>query len=74
MKKPFQLILFFLFAVTTSVYSSKIKTAYEALSIHDYFKAKKTFYTLNKKKPNAQACYGLSIIYYRNNNPFHNYD
>lgn len=73
-KKPFLLILFFLFVVSTQVYSSKIKTAYEALSIHDYFKAKKTFYTLNKKKPNAQACYGLSIIYYRNNNPFHNYD
>lgn len=73
-KKPFLLILFFLFAVTTQVYSSKIKTAYEALSIYDYFKAKKIFYSLNKKKPNAQACYGLSIIYYRTNNPFHNYD
>jgi len=53
---------------------NKLTEAYAALSVHDYFKAKKLFYALNKKQWNAYASYGLSVIYYRNNNPFHQTD
>lgn len=73
-KKHLSLIFFLVFIFSINAYSSKLNTAFEALSIHDYFKAKKLFYTINKKKINSEACYGLSIIYYRQNNPFHNYD
>ncbi len=67
-------ISFFLFLVITNIFSNNLKDAFEALSIHDYFKAKKLFYALNKKQYNSHASYGLAVIYYRNNNPFHNYD
>lgn len=53
---------------------AKIAEAFEALSIHDYFKAKKLFYDVNKKHYSDQASYGLAIIFSRNNNPFYNVD
>ncbi len=64
-----------LFVLLSSVLtSSTISKAFEALSIHDYFKARKLFYSLNKKQFNSQACYGLAVIFNRNNNPFYNTD
>jgi hypothetical protein len=54
--------------------AGKIAEAFEALSVHDYFKAKKLFYAVNKKQYDAQASYGLAIIFNRNNNPFYNVD
>jgi hypothetical protein len=54
--------------------SSTISKAFDALCIHDYFKAKALFYSLNKKQYNYQACYGLAVIFNRNNNPFFNID
>jgi hypothetical protein len=54
--------------------ASMISEAFEALSIHDYFKAKKLFYAVNKKHYNSQASFGLAIIFNRNNNPFYNID
>lgn len=56
------------------LWSSTISKAFDALSIHDYFKARSLFYSLNKKQFNSQACYGLAVIFYRNNNPFYNTD
>lgn len=53
--------------------ASKIEKAYAALSIYDYFKAKKLFYTLLRKNKSG-AAFGLATIYYRNDNPFHNPD
>jgi hypothetical protein len=53
---------------------SKIAQAFEALSIHDYFKAKKLFYAVNKKQYDHRASFGLAIIFNRNNNPFYNID
>lgn len=56
-----------------STKAGKINEGFDALLIHDYFKAKKLFYAeLNKKK--QAAAYGLATIFFRNNNPFHNID
>jgi hypothetical protein len=54
-------------------YGSSIDKGYKALSVKDYFKAKK-YFTKGLKYHTAAASQGLSIIYYRNDNPFHNYD
>lgn len=62
-----------LFAVSASLAASKIDNAFAALKIYDYFKAKKLFYSSLKKEP-VLASYGLATIYYRHDNPFHNYD
>ncbi|MBP7809147.1 MAG: WG repeat-containing protein [Bacteroidia bacterium] len=58
----------------TGVRASKIEAAYEALSIYDYFKAKKLFYGELKKSHKAAAAYGLATIYFRTDNPFSNTD
>ena len=50
-----------------------VNKGFEALEIHDYFKAKVIFYKAIKKQT-AAAAYGLSVIYSRNNNPFYNLD
>lgn len=50
-----------------------IKPGFKALSIFDYFRAKKYFYKAGKKHK-ACAAYGLATIYSRNDNPFHNLD
>ena len=51
--------------------SCKINSAFEALEVYNYFKAKKLF---EKKVDNkiVAAPYGLSLIYGRNDNPFYN--
>lgn len=69
-------VIMILFTSKTSqanLFCNGIGNAFEALEIHDYFKAKKLFYKNIKRKPAASA-YGLSIIYSRNNNPFYNLD
>lgn len=63
--------LIMLFSV--NVFAGKIDKAYEALKIYDYFKAKSLFQEVLEDEPVA-ARYGLTIIYYRNDNPFHNLD
>ena len=60
-------------ATKACIFGNCIDDAFEALEIHDYFKAKKLFYKNIKRKPAASA-YGLSVIYSRNNNPFYNLD
>jgi len=59
-------VLFF----SLNVFAGKIDRAYEALNVFDYFKAKSIFEELLDKEPVA-APYGLSIIHFRNDNPFH---
>jgi hypothetical protein len=54
-------------------FSGKIDKAYESLKELNYFEAKRLFYLSLKKKP-VPASYGLSVIYYRKDNPFHNID
>ena len=53
--------------------ASTLSKGFQALDIHDYFKAKGLLYKALKKQP-AAAAYGLSVIYSRNNNPFYNLD
>lgn len=53
--------------------SCRLNKAYEALEIYNYFEAKKQFEKSLKRNP-SPAAYGLSIIYLRNDNPFHNID
>lgn len=72
MKKLAYIVMVYL--CTTFICSaSKIENAYKALSIYDYFKAKKTAYSCLKKNT-SQAAFVLANIYYRSDNPFHNYD
>lgn len=54
-------------------HAGKVKKAFEALSVYNYFKAKVIF---EKKwdKNKAAASYGLSVIYGRNDNPFYSLD
>lgn len=54
-------------------FASRIDNAFDALKQYDYFKAKKLFYA-SMKHHKAAACYGLAIIYLRNDNPFHQLD
>ncbi len=68
-----KILLIFCF-LTLQLHAGKLEKGLDALSIHDYFKAKEIFGSLNKKKPNAYACYGLANIYLRNNNPFYSLD
>src|SRR5690606_35105206 len=65
----------FLIGTFTSYYSfgGNIKGGYEALSIYDYFKAKKRFYK-SLKADESFASFGLATIYYRKDNPFHSLD
>jgi hypothetical protein len=70
-KKIFITLIFFLTGFVLP--AAKISKAFEALKIYDYFKAKALFYSALKKEP-VLASYGLAVIYYRTDNPFHNYD
>lgn len=72
MKKTLS-IVFFILALFFKAEASKLTKAYDALSIYDYFKAKRLFYATVKKKP-FEASYGLANIYYRSDNPFSNVD
>jgi hypothetical protein len=69
-----KLFLFFcsVFVLQLS-FASRIDNAFGALKQYDYFKAKQLFYRSLKKQP-AAASYGLAIIYFRNDNPFHQLD
>lgn len=55
------------------LFGCKIKKGYEALEIYNYFKAKENFEKSLKRNP-SPAAFGLSQIYFRQDNPFHNVD
>jgi hypothetical protein len=69
-------LLFFLFFtfLLQAKSNKKLDKGFDALLQFDYFKAKTIFYAANKKQINFAACYGLSSIYLRNDNPFTNID
>ncbi|MBI3135055.1 MAG: WG repeat-containing protein [Bacteroidetes bacterium] len=67
------LILCLLAAMPASTFAGKIKKGYQALEMYNYFEAKRLFEKSLKKQP-VPASYGLSIIYFRTDNPFHNID
>lgn len=72
--KAHKLLIFYLILTVAGARASKIESAYEALHIYDYFKAKKLFYGELKKSHKAAAAYGLAVIYNRTDNPFSNAD
>jgi hypothetical protein len=72
--KAGKVLIFYLISTSLSLSASRIEKAYEALSIYDYFKAKKLFYEEVGKGHKAAAAFGLAIIYQRNDNPFSNAD
>ena len=72
MNRILQFSLIFIFT-SSSVFANKLDDAFEALKIFDYFKAKSIFEDILEDEPVA-APYGLSIIYFRKDNPFHDYD
>lgn len=75
MKLNLRYILIFsiLFTGTVSSHAGSIDKGYKALLIQDYFKAKK-YFTKGLKYNYSAASQGLAIIYYKTDNPFHNYD
>ena len=66
-------ILVSLFYFSTNIKAGKIENAFAALRIYNYFEAKQLF-EKSLKSETAAASYGLSNIYYRNDNPFFNID
>lgn len=68
----FSKVLCFLLLLVV-INSCKISKGFEALEVYNYFEAKRLFEKKLKKKLET-AAYGLSVIYYRNDNPFHNID
>lgn len=60
-------------ALALKGFGSRIASAYQALSVYDYFKAKDLLYASLSKNP-SEAGYGLATIYYRSDNPFSNID
>lgn len=56
-----------------NVGACKIKRGFEALSVYNYFDAKRAF-EKSLKRDEVAASYGLSVIYFRDDNPFHNLD
>src|ERR1035437_61174 len=72
MKKYF--ILFsFLFTHSLFLFAGPLEKGFEALKIYDYFHAKELFEKSFKNHP-AGASFGLSTIFFRNDNPFSNID
>lgn len=74
MKSAIKYITFLVLLVfSISIFANKLKKAYSDLSIYNYFSAKHRFEKLLKRKT-AAASFGLSTIFYRKDNPFHNLD
>ncbi len=56
------------------IYAGSVKKGFQALGVFDYFKAKSIFYSINSSGYRSASCYGLAVIYLRNDNPFSNND
>lgn len=67
------LILLSLLLFLPNAQAGKIKKGFQALEIYNYFEAKHQF-EKSLKKETVPAAFGLSIIYLRTDNPFHNLD
>jgi len=66
-------LICFSFAEAGDRLPGRLKKAFEALEVYNYFAAKEGFYKTFEKEP-AGAGYGLSVIYGRDDNPFTNID
>ena len=54
-------------------FSHKLDDAFDALKRYDLYEAKSLFYKC-LKKDSAAAAFGLSKLYFLNNQPYHNLD
>src|ERR1051326_951976 len=65
---------FFLFLLAAqSIFSNSLEKGFDALKIYNFFEAQKQF--TNALRHHASGAeYGLSVIFYRNDNPFFNID
>lgn len=61
------------FVITNTVLADKLEDGFARLKIYDYFRAKEYFEKSLEKKT-AGAAFGLSKIFYEENNPFFNLD
>lgn len=75
MKRTFQLCVCMVLATAghAQLFKSKLQKGFDALAIHDYFKARTHFQAQTGKHPSA-AWYGLSVITGRADNPFYQLD
>lgn len=73
MKRNLLYFLLTILSVQHGVAAGKVPKAFEALRIYNYFKAKEIFYQQLKGTDPAPR-YGLALIYYRKDNPFHQLD
>ena len=68
-----KIVFIYLFISGSFAFAGKIEKGFQALREFDYFKAKSIFEgTITKQE--SPSSYGLAIIYYRNDNPFHSLD
>lgn len=66
-------ILFSIILISFSLSSCRLSKGYQALEVYNYFEAKNKL-EKSLKKDESPAAYGLSLIYFRNDNPFHDID
>jgi len=66
------LLILFVSAPFVSI-AGKIDKAFKSLEVHNYFDAKQKF-EKKLKKATSPAAYGLAVIYFRQDNPFHQID
>src|SRR5690606_40235550 len=71
--RSFIVVCNIMFFFNMPLFAGRLERAFEALEVYNYFKAKDLFYKSLKRNPTA-AAYGLSVIYGRNDNPFHHLD
>lgn len=71
MKKRF--FLLFLYLTPAYLFAGNLEKGFEALKVYNYFEAKK-YFVKSLKNDAAGSAYGMSTIFYRNDNPFHNID
>lgn len=57
-----KIIVLLVILLVNGLEAANLTKAFEALSIHDYFKAKKIF-EKGLKKQTTESAYGLSLIY-----------
>lgn len=66
-------VLLVVLLITSYSWAGKLSKGFDALDKYDYFKAKELFEKAIEKEP-AAAAFGISTIFYRNDNPFYNLD
>ncbi len=72
-KNRYRGIILVAFLVLLSLGGCHLSKGYETLAVYNYFEAKKNF-EKSLKRSTSPAAFGLSLIYFRKDNPFHQLD